>query len=138
MDSPVAGIYVSLGNLISRAPPVAQYRQKGPEMKKVIMKTLGELVEEFGANGVIRIDAGNGCAGPAWIEWDDGIDEEMGDIEMFPVNGSDRAYEGDDEYANKDTIEDVAKYVIRDYSTEEMYASEWVDDGDGYWFRVIF
>ncbi len=105
------------------------------------MKTLRELVEEFGANGVIRIDDGNGCAGPAWIEWADDIDAALGDVEMFPATGSDRAYEGDGEYSSKDTLETVAKYVIRDYSTEEMYASEWIGAGEGdnpYRFRLVF
>ena len=105
------------------------------------MKTLRELVEGFGANGVIRIDDGNGCAGPAWIEWADDIDAELGDVEMFPAKADDRAYEGDDEYANKDTLETVAKYVIRDYCTDDMFASEWIEDGQGdnpYRFRLIF
>ena len=109
--------------------------------EETTMATLRELVDEFGANGVIMIDAGNGCAGPAWIEWDEEIDAELGDVEMLPVTTDAPAYEDDE---NEDTILDVAKYVIRDYSTDgEMYASEWIEDdnrggSNPYRFRLVF
>ena len=45
---------------------------------------LATLIDRYGANGVIRIDAGNGSAGPAWIEWDNEIKKEFGKIKMLP------------------------------------------------------
>jgi hypothetical protein len=99
-------------------------------------KTLRDLVDEFGANGVIRIDDGQGSAGPVWIEWDEMIDTDLGGTKMYPAKVSDRAY--DDDNSSAKTLEDVAKYIIRDYSTDELYASEWIDGGNGYWFRLVF
>jgi len=105
------------------------------------METLRELIEEYGANGVIHIDDGNGSAGPTWVEWNDDIEAEWGHIAMHLVAASNRAYEGDDEYSNKDTLGDVARYVIRSYSMDELYASDWIIYGQGdnpYCFRLIF
>lgn len=79
-------------------PHIPKRKSKKPGRK------LRDLIDEFGATGVIRIDAGNGSAGPTWIEWDDNMDIELGDTLMYPVNPSDRAYEGNGEYANMDTI----------------------------------
>jgi hypothetical protein len=106
---------------------------------------LSTLIDRYGANGVIRIDAGNGSAGPVWIEWGDEMKKEIGKIKMIPVNPTDRAYEDGD---IDDTIEQEAKRVIPDYSYDPtMYASEWIED-DGrnapyqaqnpYRYRLIF
>ena len=114
---------------------------------KTATTTLLELIEEYGANGVIRIDAGSGSAGPAWIEWDDEMADEIGDVVMHGVNPQDDAYaDPDDEYYGRrnpqdDTIEAIAKLVVRDYSVGEMWASAWITDGDGdnaYRYRLIF
>ena len=84
------------------------------------MATLRTLIEEFGANGCVREDRGNGCAGPVWVREDD-----LGDTEM--------------------TLIDVAEYrdAVAAYKTimqAEMpfYASAWIDGGNGYEFRLIF
>jgi len=109
------------------------------------MTTLRELVEEFGANGVIRIDAGNGSAGPAWIEWTEEDAEELGDTEMTLVAGDARAYE--DDSGHQDTVAEVAKHIIAGYSSDELYVSEWIEDDDRggeyqavnpYRYRLVF
>lgn len=96
-------------------------------------KTLRELVDEYGANGVIRIDAGNGSAGPMWIEWDDETDEQIGDVEMIPVNDPE--------------MDSDARLVMDDPTYHAEYASEWIEDDDRnapyratnpYRYRLIF
>jgi hypothetical protein len=99
-------------------------------------KTLRDLVEEFGGNGVIRIDDGQGSAGPAWLEWDEALDKALGEPEMHPAKITDRAYDSDNDSTK--TLEDIAKYVVRDYSTDEMYASDWLDGDEGYFYRLVF
>jgi len=75
------------------------------------MTTLSELVGEYGANGFIMNDAGNGSAGPSWVEWDEKIADEYGDTEMF---------------VNPDkNIKKTAQYVIGGYDSDEIYTSEW-------------
>ncbi len=110
------------------------------------MSTLRELVDQYGANGFILIDDGNGSAGPSWIEWDEEMDEAYGDTEMSAAKASDLAYAGQND-DNTDTLDKVAKYVVRDYSSDEMYASEWIEDDDRnapyqaqnpYSYRIIF
>ena len=107
-------------------------------------KTLRELIEEYGANGVIRIDAGNGSAGPAWIEWDKEMDQILGGIVMTTADPQGLAYEDAD---NADTIADEALQVVSDYSCDEMWASDWIEDdnrnapyraSNPYRYRLIF
>jgi len=94
-------------------------------MKKT---TLRELVEEYGANGFVLIDAGNGAAGPAWITWDEEIDDEYGDTEMVEIAPTARAYEDEEK---SETILNVAKDIISGYTQDaSMYASEWIEDDD--------
>ena len=88
-------------------------------------------MEEYGGNGFIRDDAGNGSAGPAWIEWDEEMEAEVGDVEM-----------------EKTALEDVAKiarYVVRDYDISGgCFVSGWIyndkDPGatNPYRYRIIF
>lgn len=121
-------------------------RQSGhPKTRSDQMKkTLRELMGEYGANGVIRIDAGNGSAGPAWIDWDDEMDQALGDVVMMPANPTDRAYEDND---CNDTIRDEAQYVVSDYDSDEVWASNWIEDDNRnaphratnpYRYRLIF
>lgn len=110
---------------------------------------LSTLIDRYGANGFIRIDAGNGSAGPAWIEWDNKINKEFGKIKMLPINKNHNVYSdgGDDNHSQ--SALNVAKHVIRDYSCDDntMYASEWIEDDDRnapyqaqnpYRYRLIF
>ena len=102
-------------------------------------KTLRELVDDAGANGFILIDDGNGSAGPGWIDWSDEIDAVYGNTIMMQANTTDKAYEqNNDGYDSDKTVGDVAKYVVRDYSTDEMYASDWIAGDNGYTYRIIF
>lgn len=107
-------------------------------MKKT-QKTLRELVDDAGANGIIIIDDGNGSAGPNWSDWSDEIDAAYGDVVMTPAKANDLAYvQNGDGYDSSKTIGDVAKYVVRDYSIEDMWASEWIAGDNGYSYRIIF
>jgi hypothetical protein len=104
-------------------------------------KTLRELVEEYGANGCIRIDDGNGSAGPCWLTWDKDLDAKLGDTEMHVVAKSLRAYKDKD---NHETIIQIAKFVVANYDTDIMHASDWIEDDDDptatnpYRYRLIF
>lgn len=120
-------------------------KPKKEEMKT--SKTLRDLINEHGANGVIRIDAGNGSAGPMWADWDDDIDSEYGDIVMHEVDKNYNAYtDGDDNHTS--SFLQVAHYVVPDYTTDDtMYASDWIEDDDRnapyratnpYRYRLIF
>lgn len=108
------------------------------------MATLRELIQERGATGCIRIDAGNGCAGPVWIDWDIEMDGTLGDIKMTMCKSTDKAYE---EKENKETLIGVAKSIVSDYASDAIYASNWLmgDDLDlpyresnPYRYRIIF
>jgi len=108
--------------------------------------TLQDLIDEHGATGVIRIDAGNGSAGPVWVEWDDDTARDMGDVEMTRVAATDPAYEDADV---TDTILDAMRDVLgkEHDGGGEIYASEWIEDDDRnypyqatnpYRYRLIF
>lgn len=99
------------------------------------MLTLSELIGKFGANGVIRIDAGNGCAGPVWCAWDDDLAGEIGGHEMSQVDPDGRAYDDDD---NERTYRQEAAYVVGDYDSDEMCASRWIHGGNGYICTGLF
>lgn len=124
----------------------ASSRENGKKGGRPRGINLSTLIDRYGANGVIRIDAGNGSAGPAWIEWDKEIAKEIGKVKMIPVAATSKAYEDDDDNS---TIEHEAKYVIPDYSCDDntMYASEWIEHDDRnapyqatnpYRYRLIF
>jgi hypothetical protein len=116
-------------------------------MKREI-KTLRELVNESGANGIIRIDAGNGSAGPMWIGWDDAIDAAIGGTEMLRVNRNYNAYDngGDDNHIQ--TFYQAARQVVPDYDGKSpLWASDWIEEDDRnapyratnpYRYRLIF
>lgn len=101
---------------------------------------LRELIDEYEATGVIRYDKGNGSAGPVWIEWDEEINNELGDIDMRSVHPQGHAYGlPKDEYDKTDTFAQVAKYVIRDdHETAEIWVSDWIDGDNGYEYRILF
>ena len=109
------------------------------------MTTLSNLINKYGGNGYIRIDDGNGSAGPSWIEWDEDITAEYGDTEMAEVEKNTLAY-GDTE--REETLIQVATYVIPDYTTDElMFVSDWIEDDNRnypyqavnpYRYRIIF
>jgi hypothetical protein len=104
--------------------------------------TLRDLIDQSGANGVIRIDDGNGSAGPMWIDWDEEMSELLGDTEMLSVNHNYRAYPD-----QATTYAQAARHVIPDYAITEMHASAWIVDDDRnypyqaqnpYRYRLIF
>ena len=104
---------------------------------------LSELVDEYGANGVIRIDEGQGSAGPSWIDWcadDTDLMDEIADVEMTEVNPRVKAYPEDSNQTA--TYYQVVRYVIPDYETDIMYASDWIKDDKDYHnpyrYRLIF
>lgn len=84
--------------------------------------TLSALMNEFGANGVIIADDGNGCAygkDGRVFEYTEEIAEEYGDVEM---NKLETAHTSDDGY-------------------ECEWASEWIIKGNGdnpYRVRLYF
>lgn len=118
-----------------RNMPGAKWELFLRKSKAATMLTLSGLIDQFGANGVIRIDAGNGSAGPMWCAWDDDLAGEIGCLEMSKVDPDDRAYDDDD---NARTYKQEAVYVIGDYDSDEMYASRWIHGGNGYMYRFIF
>ena len=118
-----------------RNMPGAKWELFLRKSKEATMLTLSDLIDKFGANGVIRIDAGNGCAGPMWCAWDDDLAGEIGGLEMSSVDPDGRAYEDGD---NERTYKQEAIYVIGDYDSDEMYASRWIHGGNGYMYRFIF
>ncbi len=92
------------------------------------MKAVRDLVEEFGANGIIRVDAGNGSAGPMWLDWET-CKDEVGHIEMYPVED--------------ETLNEAARPILGQPDYEVTYASDWVvgdgQTGDNPWrFRLVF
>ena len=144
----VSAAAAALGS-ISTPKKAASSRENGKKGGRPRGINLSTLIDRYGANGVIRIDAGNGSAGPAWIEWDDEIKKEFGKIKMLPINKNHNVYSdgGDDNHSQ--SALNVAKYVIRDYSCDDntMYASEWIEDDDRnapyqatnpYRYRLIF
>jgi hypothetical protein len=102
--------------------------------------TLRELVNEYGANGVIRIDAGNGCGGPTWVDWDKDADRDLGDIDMIEHKSSDAAYEED---GHSETLMEAAEMANPGYESDTIFASSWIErDEEGasnpYRIRVLF
>jgi len=110
--------------------------------------TLRELIDQYGANGVIRIDAGNGSAGPAWIDWEEDIDNLIGGTIMSKENKNKNAYQEDCEI--KQSLLQVVKHVIHDYAVDDdntLYVSAWIEDDlrnapyqatNPYRYRLIF
>jgi len=88
--------------------------------------TLRQLIDKLDARGLVRIDDGNGSAGPLWIAWDDDVDQLLGDVVMHPVRHDDKAYEGNKEGSTKE----VCLTVATDYWSSIMYASDWIDGDD--------
>ena len=88
---------------------------------------LRELIEEYDASGFVLADAGNGSAGPSWIEWDEEASQKYGDIELFDA-------------ADRDAI--TAKRTVLEIEPKETMSSEWVIDNplenNPYRYRVIF
>lgn len=100
--------------------------------------TLREIVNTYGAEGIVMMDDGNGSGGPSYTEWTPEIDYAYGDTEMLPVvEGSNDARE----------INEAARSVTDDQRYTALYVSEWIED-DGrnapyrasnpYRYRVIF
>lgn len=105
------------------------------------MKTLKNLVVEFGANGFVMINDGNGCGDPAWYDWEeDGVAEDYGDIEMFLTPEIAAAYDAQDD--ERSLLHEIC-LINRDYKSDNglVWASDWIvkGDGDNPWrYRVIF
>lgn len=88
----------------------------------MLTKTLRQLVAEYGANEVLRIDAGNGCAGTMWLDWDTDLDDQLGDTPMSLASPH--------EVDNCDSIAillSIEGGVRRD---EPIYTSEWIEDDE--------
>ncbi len=80
-------------------------------------------------NGVVRVDAGNGSAGPMWLDWEAAKDE-VGHIEMYPVEGD-------------ETLNEAARAVLSQPNYKVTHCSDWVvgdgQTGDNPWrFRIVF
>ena len=73
-----------IGRSKNTTAQAASSRENGKKGGRPRGINLATLIDRYGANGVIRIDAGNGSAGPAWIEWDNEIKKEFGKIKMLP------------------------------------------------------
>ena len=85
---------------------------------------LKDIIDEYQANGFISSDAGNGCSGPKWVAWDDDIAAEYGNIEM----------------EKGVTAYDImnARMVMNDSKFRPEYRSEWIEQENGYKFKIIF
>jgi len=102
---------------------------------------LKKLVDKYGANCIIIIDAGNGCGGTAVLDINDDILGEYGDREMRKVKSGARAYEAGNP-AN-DTVLGAIRDALPDYEPEDgkMWASDWIIDGTGdnpYRYIILF
>lgn len=102
---------------------------------------LKKLVDRYGANCIIIIDAGNGCGGTAVLDISEEILEEYGDTEMRRVKSGARAYEADN--PTSDTVLGAIRYAFADYEPEngKIWASDWIIDGTGdnpYRYRILF
>lgn len=144
----ISNAAAALGS-ISTPKKAASSRENGKKGGRPRGINLSTLIDRYGANGVIRIDAGNGSAGPAWIEWDNETKKEFGKIKMLPINKNHNVYSGGGDDNHSQSALNVAKHVIRDYSCDDntMYASEWIEDDDRnapyqaqnpYRYRLIF
>ncbi|NCC05838.1 MAG: XRE family transcriptional regulator [Proteobacteria bacterium] len=118
-----------------RNMPNAKWELFLRKSREVNVLTLSNLIDQYGANGVIRIDEGNGCAGPMWCAWDDDLAGEIGGMEVSQVDPDSRAYDDGD---NDRTYRQEAVHVIGDYDGDDMYASRWINGGNGYRYRFIF
>jgi len=85
-----------------------------------------ELIEEFGGNGIIYADAGQGCGEPCFIFCDDEDFGRYADIELYPI-----ATAEDKAYAAGATLWVAPK-------VKPSHISDWVKDGDGYYYRIIY
>lgn len=88
----------------------------------MVMDTLKELVMQYGANGFVFADAGNGCGfgeEGQFVSWDERTAEEYGDIELSPIS--------------------KPHYSID--KVECNYASDWIGMGEGdnpYRYKIYF
>lgn len=117
---------------------------------------LKDLVEEYGANGFIYLDDGNGSVGEHFIYWDEMVTNKngkevpasriFGNIRMFKHPKTAKAFKGSDP-DKKITLLKIVKSVIKDYDSETLFASDWIEDDDRnypyqatnpYRFRIIF
>lgn len=95
--------------------------------------TLAELLDTYGANGVVMDDAGNGCGGPSWIPLDE-ITDIQKNIEMYPLT------EGTATHADASM---VGRLVTDDQRYSVMYVSDWITPeshtaDNPYRYRIIF
>ena len=102
---------------------------------------LRELMAEFDGNGFVLDDAGNGCAGRTWIEWDDDAAAEHGDTPMHVYDDNDFVW--DDNAPHNDVFWQVAQDVADRQRTDDhtVYASSIIVTGSGdnpYRYRIIF
>jgi len=101
--------------------------------------TLKDLIEQHGANGYVLIDVGNGSAGPMWLDYDP-EDDRLGTV-MVPVASCSPAYEDQDV---ADTVLQVIRKVVHDYSLGQVYASDWIiednnpNSSNPYRYRILF
>ena len=101
---------------------------------------LSELVEFCKASGVVMVSAGNGCAGPQWVDYAEAmaIDSRIGEVDMRAAS-LDEAAEYEQDY--RLALDDVAGLC------KVAYVSEWLTldnerwggvDLSAYRWRIIF
>lgn len=83
-----------------------------------------ELIEEFGGNGIIYADAGQGCGEPCFIFRDDEEFGKYADIELHPITAEDKAFAAG-----------VTLWVVP--QIQPSHISDWITDGYGYYYRII-
>jgi hypothetical protein len=110
-------------------------KRRRTNMKKT---TLENLMEEYGANGFVIADAGNGSAGPCWVEWSDDVAQEYGDTPMFPATEDEMIDDTDEDYG---TLSGAVNYALQEGATSVSHASNLIVSGEGdnpYRYRIIF
>lgn len=79
--------------------------------------TLKDLIEEYDANGFWMNDRGSGSGGVTWIDWNDDIEEEYGDIEMYLTMSTGYLEVANYEYNYK------SKWIDKDNTTKGYQSS---------------
>ena len=87
------------------------------------MATLRKLIDEYCANGCVREDRGNGCAGPMWVREYDLADLDATEMVAIAVT---------------EDMAAVAAYQAIMREEMPLFASAWIDGGIGYEFRLLF
>ena len=84
-----------------------------------------EIIEEYGGNGIVYADAGQGCGEPCFIFCDDEEFKKYENIELYQITTDEQKA-----YAAGVTLWVVPK-------VKPAYISDWVNDGWGYYYRIV-